>query len=130
MTNSIIYVNVTDRRRIARELVEAKEKAEAADHAKSEFLAAMSHEIRTPMNAMLGMSELLIRSELDAEQRENVSTILRSGEALLAIINDILDFSKIDAGRMELETAPFALRDCIEGTIALIGSSRAGRAFR
>jgi signal transduction histidine kinase/CheY-like chemotaxis protein len=104
------------------EAKDARAAADAANAAKGTFLAAMSHEIRTPMNAVLGMSELLIRSELDAEQRDSVSTILRSGEALLAIIDDILDFSKIEAGRMELDAAPFALRDCIDGAVGLIGS--------
>ena len=115
----LMVKKITEKTRVAEE---QKERANIADRAKSEFLANMSHEIRTPMNGVMGMAELLQKTELDTKQRAFADVIVKSGNSLLTIINDILDFSKIDAGQMELDPAPFTLSEAIEDVATLVSS--------
>jgi len=116
----VFVKDIMDEKIQARLLEEAKDHALAASQAKSEFLANMSHEIRTPMNGILGMAELLANSSIDEDNKEHVSVIYKSANALLTIINDILDFSKIEAGAMELDPTPFNLREVVNDVASLM----------
>lgn len=116
----VVLSDITELKRISDELGLAKDAAEAANDAKSTFLASMSHEVRTPLNGIMGMSALLNGTKLNAEQRDFAATIDEAAQTLLTIINDILDFSKVEAGAMDLETAPIDLIETIEGAVELL----------
>jgi PAS domain S-box-containing protein len=117
--------DVTEQRRQAADLADARDQAEAANRAKSRFLAAMSHEIRTPMNGILGMGGLLRDTELSADQRTFVSAVDRSARTLLALIDEILDFSKIEAGKLTLDTRTFNLEDSVQSVVELLAPKAA-----
>ncbi len=120
-----IFMDVSERKKAEIALMEAKEAAEAATRAKSDFLATVSHEIRTPMNGVIGMTHLLRQTPLSADQADLVETIRISGERLLALLNDILDFSKIESGKMELESRAFQLKKAVQSAVELFSAEAA-----
>ncbi|NOU35659.1 MAG: PAS domain S-box protein [Kiritimatiellaceae bacterium] len=122
----VIDVDLSELKRASEELVKAKEFAERASRAKSEFLANMSHEIRTPMNGVMGMTHLLLETELTADQRDSIQTIMESTQELMRIIDELLDISRVEAGEVRLYPEPFCMRETVE-KVVLLFADRAGK---
>jgi PAS domain S-box-containing protein len=120
-----VSIDLTERKKVERDLRRALVRAESATKAKSEFLANMSHEIRTPMNAVIGLTGLLLNTKIDSEQRDYIETIRSSGDSLLAVISDILDFSKIEGGMLNLEKVPIDLEQCLVASVNMVAQAAA-----
>ncbi|NJA89748.1 response regulator [Rhodocyclus tenuis] len=125
-----VFRDISERKKVERQLQHAKELAESASHTKGVFLAAMSHELRTPLNGVVGMTELALETALDAQQRDYLEMVKASADALLSIIDDILDFSKIEAGRLEIERVSFSLRDWLAQTLRPLAVRAAQKGLR
>ena len=125
-----IIQDISERKRLESELRQAMEKAEAASRAKSEFLAHVSHEVRTPLNAILGMTELALDTPVTPQQRNYLAVVRSSAETLLAMVNNLLDFSKIEAGKVELDLAPFSLRDTLDDILRPLAPSAQGKGLQ
>ncbi|MEI8311238.1 MAG: ATP-binding protein, partial [Verrucomicrobiota bacterium] len=123
-------LDITARKHAEQELIREKEAAQAADRAKSEFLAVMSHEIRTPLNSVLGFADLLTETTLDSIQKEQVDMIRRSGDALLVLLNDILDFSRIESGKMPIQPSSVEIRECLRDVVDLYGATAQAKGLR